>query len=220
VEGERRLTRVAFLVDGFNLYHSIKETHACTGCNYRWLGIYSLCESFLSALGGSSELQSVHYFSAFAYHREHWNPGTVSRHRVYVKALESTGVVPHLAVFKPRTVGYRCSNCGHRGSFVRHEEKETDVAIAATMVELAVKAGTDAVAIVSGDTDLIPALRAFRSLSHAAAYVLFPYLRANAAFDGVASSTFRLKEQSYANHQLPDPVQSPFGPIHRPASWG
>ena len=35
--------RVSFFIDGFNLYHSLKQfTPEC-----RWLDLYKLCESFL-----------------------------------------------------------------------------------------------------------------------------------------------------------------------------
>jgi hypothetical protein len=41
----------------------------------------------------------------------------------------------------------------------RHEEKETDVAIAAAIVETAARGDCSEVTLMSGDTDLPPALR-------------------------------------------------------------
>ena len=63
------------MVDGFNLYHSVKDLRKATGNDYRWLNIASLCDSFLSAIGNRATRQDIFYFSALAYHRERWKPG-------------------------------------------------------------------------------------------------------------------------------------------------
>jgi hypothetical protein len=116
-------TSVCFLVDGFNLYHSIRETRGKTGADCRWLDIRSLCESMLYLIDPSARTAHVHCFSALARHREKTRPGTVSRHTRYLDAIGATGVVTHLGVFKPKDVHYRSPTCDVR--LRRHEEKET-----------------------------------------------------------------------------------------------
>lgn len=42
-------TSVRVLVDGFNLYHSVREVRRKTGAECRWLDIRSLCEAMMPA---------------------------------------------------------------------------------------------------------------------------------------------------------------------------
>jgi uncharacterized LabA/DUF88 family protein len=212
--------RVALVIDGFNVYHSVKDVHDATGRNYRWLDIHSLCSSYLSAIGGGATVEAVYYFSALAYYREKWKPGTVGRHKTYIRALESTGIQAELSRFKAKDVDYKCAKCGYRGTMVRHEEKETDVAIAAKVIELAVAASADAIGVLSGDTDLVPAIRTARQLSVKPIYVLFPVGRSNSAFAQIATQTFTLTEGHYQRHQFPDPVVVQGGGIvPKPLEW-
>ena len=55
----------------------------------------------------------------------------------------------------------RCRLC--HGSYATFEEKQTDVNIALNLFQLAVRDEYDRAIIVSGDTDLIPAMKAVRS---------------------------------------------------------
>ena len=128
-------TSVRFVVDGFNLYHSIREARRQAGIDCRWLDIRSLCESMLHIIGGGAAAAQIDYFSAFAHHLESSRPGTVARHERYIEALCATGVTPHLGLFKPKDIRYRSRTC--EVLLRRHEEKETDVAMAATIVEAA-----------------------------------------------------------------------------------
>jgi len=209
--------RTVFLVDGFNLYHSLRKTAYELGQSTRWLDLHGLCSSYLYLLGGGATLDAVHYFSALAHHREHRKPGTVRRHQDYIAAIQSTGVTPHLGQFKQKDV--RCPACGHQ--LRRHEEKETDVAIAVKLLELVATNACDTVVIISGDTDLIPAIRTARTLRPGVKVcVAFPAGRANAAFNHVADFCFKIKSHQYVRFQLPDPVIIPGGrTIAKPASW-
>lgn len=70
------MARVAFLVDGFNLYHSLEEASlAMGGVGTKWLDLIALCETFLQPIGGGGKLESVFYFSAPANHVEQIKPG-------------------------------------------------------------------------------------------------------------------------------------------------
>lgn len=212
--------RVTFLVDGFNLYHSVVDLHTDTGHNCRWLDIRSLCSSFLSAIGNCATLDAVYYFSALAYHKETRRPGTVKRHQTFLDALASTGIVAELAKFKPKQINYRCEKCGHQGTMVRHEEKETDVAIAAKLIELSTRGAVDGMVVLSGDTDLIPAILTARRLSGKPVYAILPYKRYNNAFDRVVARCFKLKPHHYVSHQLPDVIMLAGGTaIRKPSEW-
>lgn len=199
------VNRTAFLVDGFNLYHSQRECERATGKSLFWLDVAGLCASFLHALPGRSELAEVGYFSALAHHRESTHPGTVARQVDYFAALQSTGVHVELGQFKPRTAV--CPGCGAR--FVRWEEKETDVAIGTRLAELACGHTCDTLAVVSGDTDLVPALRVARRLApRKLLVVLQPFRRVNRELSRHADRSLTIGVRSYVRHQFATGLQS------------
>ncbi len=210
--------RVCFLVDGFNVYHSIREAmEAQPGASMKWLDLHALCTSYLSAIGRDAVLERVFYFSAPAEHRLAKDPDTVNRHMTYIAALRSTGVEVVLGRFKNKQVW--CKHCGRE--FIRHEEKETDVAIAAKLLELCLLNACDTVVLVTGDTDLGPAVRTARRLVPAAkVWVAFPYGRHNAELKALAHGTLKIKAKRYAEHQFPNPVGLPDGKVlWKPTSW-
>lgn len=212
--------RVAFLIDGFNFYHSVREVSKDSGANYRWLDIKALCSSFLPEIGRDAVCEAVYYFSALATHAEAWRPGTVKRHSAYIGALGATGVVVSLSSFKAKPIKVKCPGCKTWQEIIRHEEKETDVAIASKLIELAIGKTADSVVIVTGDTDVIPAIKTARALSAKPVYMLYPARRRNGAFQGVANAGWRIKEKHYAAYQLPDPVVLSDGTtIDKPREW-
>lgn len=212
-------TSVRFLVDGFNLYESIREVRHKTGVDARWLDIRSLCESMLHTVGGRAEVAQIDYFSALAHHLESSRPGTVARHQRYLEALTATGVSAHLGVFKPKEIRYRSRTC--EVLLRRHEEKETDVAIAATIVEAAAQGDCAALTLVSGDTDLVPALATARRLRRdLRIYCLFPPYRANRAFRSHVDADFKISPGKLPEHLLPNRVIAADGRmIAKPTSW-
>lgn len=87
----------------------------------------------------------------------------------------------------------------------RHEEKETDVAISIKILELLIRDEADAVMIVSGDTDLMPAIRAARSLYPTKPIgCLFPFNRVNNELKNVCSFYSSIGAEQYAKYQFPD----------------
>ena len=62
------MKQASFLIDGFNLYHSVLKLERDTGYCTKWLDIDSLCKSYLHLLGKQTELQSIHYFTALPYY--------------------------------------------------------------------------------------------------------------------------------------------------------
>jgi hypothetical protein len=138
--------RVTAFVDGFNFYHAIDSL----GLHHlKWVNLRSLCEQF--APHPQFELTDVLYFSAFAT----WRPDPYKRHREYLKALKQAEVTPVMGRFKPKDRS--CFKCGH--TWQDHEEKETDVNIALQMVRGAFADLYDRALLVSGDSDLVPAVK-------------------------------------------------------------
>jgi uncharacterized LabA/DUF88 family protein len=219
-EEEQLARRVSFLVDGFNVYHSLNDASRRVGGSLKWLDLNRLCRSYLHLFRRGrekAELEGVYYFSALATHLTQYKPGVVARHEAYIRALRSIGVEVTLGRFKRRDI--QCDACGK--TLNRHEEKETDVAIAAKLFELFVKGRCDVAVLVTGDTDLAAAIRTAKTLFPRKEIVVgFPYRRANSELKQLAHSSFRIGPRQYASHQLPDPVLLPDGSsIPKPRAW-
>lgn len=142
--------RVVAFVDGFNLYHAIDELGQR---HLKWLNLRVLCSQFAPA--PQYRLTDVLYFSAYAT----WRPAAYARHRRYVRALRAVGVTTIMGTFKPKV--RFCRRCRHR--WRDHEEKETDVNIALHLYRGATRGMYDRALLVSGDSDLAPAVRLIRA---------------------------------------------------------
>jgi hypothetical protein len=134
-----------------------------------------------------------------------------------MRCLRSSGIRVHLGRFKKKTV--ECSLC-HRDD-VRHEEKETDVAIAAQLFEICYCKEADSIVIVTGDTDLAPAVRTCQRLfPDVFICFAFPYKRQNAELEGLSPGSFKIRCRSYTKHQYPDPLQLADGSmVTKPPEW-
>jgi uncharacterized LabA/DUF88 family protein len=217
--------RTSFLVDGFNLYHSIRDiAYYNNGVRYKWLNISSLCKSLFHKIG-NADLEEIYYFSAYAFHLK--DSGVITRHQTYIKCLEDTGIQKVISEFKPKQVQcplFRkntktCSNC--YGIFVRHEEKETDVAVACKLLKLLSKDEADCVVLVTGDTDLAPSVEIAHSLYPTKNLLFaFPYRRANAQLKQMCPNSFKLTIKDYQNHQFTNPYPMSDGTlIDKPLNW-
>lgn len=210
------MSRVSFLIDGFNLYHSVIDaSRDLGGASTKWLNIYSLCSSYLPDFGRDAAIESVHYFTAIPFYL---NDGAkIKRQRDYIRCLESTGVDVREAKFKPKDVF--CNRCQR---FTKtQEEKETDVAIAAKLFDLLITDAADTVVLVSGDTDLVPAANtAARLYSPDHIRFILPYGRSNDEIKQLFSNSIDIKKERYTAHQFPDPFQvSRRRAISKPPSW-
>jgi hypothetical protein len=140
--------RVACYIDGFNLYHAIRDLQKP---HLKWLDLHALAQSLCR---DGEQLVKVAYFSAYAT----WLPGPYARHREYVAALISLDVKCHTARFSEQTA--RCNRCGN--TWKNHEEKETDVHFSLTLLEDAMDNVFDRSIIISADGDHVPAVRTVR----------------------------------------------------------
>jgi uncharacterized LabA/DUF88 family protein len=211
------MKEIIFLIDGFNLYHSILKLNRDTGYCTKWLDIASLCRSYIHLFGKTAELKSMYYFSAIPYYLSPGNPKKIQRHENYISCLKSTGIEIILGRFKQKDVF--CDRC--RNMILKHEEKETDVSIAITLMEIFFKDLCDCAVIVSGDTDLSPVVRKCQSLFKNKKVVFaFPYARKNKELSSLAPGSFSINKRQYIKHQLLNPVVLDDGSkIFKPKSW-
>lgn len=186
--------RVAACVDGFNLYHGVKDKH---GHKYLWLDLQALTTALL--LPGQS-LVSVTYFSARVR-----GESSGRRQAVYIDALEA--YCPLLVVregrFQEKQI--QCRGCG--AVRVSYEEKETDVSIAVALVEDAVLDRYDTAMVLSADSDLCPAVRSVRRVTpDKRVVVAFPPRRVSGELRRTAHGSFTVPDSKIRNSLLPDTV--------------
>jgi uncharacterized LabA/DUF88 family protein len=213
--------RTTFLVDGFNVYHSLKDASKDLGFKdgrgAKWLNLSSLLHANLHLFGKSAVLGEIYYFTAFANHRRKWDAHVIARHERYIRCLRDTGVIPVISRFKEKDV--YCSNCKR---YTKHyEEKETDVAIALKLFELLMNGHCDHVVLFTGDTDLAPAVRdASRLFPTRPVSFAFPYKRKNKELKQLVRTTFTVDKSMYLRHQFADPYTTAGGHrIAKPIEW-
>lgn len=170
--------RVLVLIDGFNYYHKLKEYqekyHKCV----KWLDYRSLAESWLTGVDDMDSME-MYYFSAIA----HWR-GTDSakRHKTYIDALMSRNIQVVLGEFKQKKIhrcknDEKCINCicePDRKKLIRHEEKNSDVNLAITLIEKSIKKEFDKCFILSADNDFATAITRARELNPHVKIVIQP----------------------------------------------
>ncbi len=179
------MNRVAFFIDGFNLYHSLKDN--APDC--RWLNLRKLCEHYINP--EKESIVAVYYFSAIA----NWHPEQTKaqKHTKYIERLRKENVIPVLGKFKEKDI--HCKICD--SSFKSHEEKRTDVNVALKIVSEAVLNNYDTGILVSGDTDMIPAIETVRSLSlDKRIGVLFPLGRFSNELKQIADFSLKIKKNT------------------------
>lgn len=214
------MNRTTFLVDGFNLYHSVKTASrdlGLGGSGTRWLDIRSLCDSFLHLIGNNAQTSEIYYFSALAKHLENRKPDVTLRHKTYIRCLEDSGVIVELHRFKKSlTVCHKCNQ-----TFNRREEKETDVAIAARLFGIFCLDKCDTAVLMTGDTDIVPAVKtAQRIFPQKEIVFLMPYKRHNKELANLVLKHFDISSHNYTKHQFADPfVTKKKKLVHKPSSW-
>lgn len=177
---------------------------------YRWLDLQALAREIA---GGKSLITAVHFFTAF-YPGE---PQKRQRHEDYLDALRLRGVTPVIGTFR-RKEKY-CRAC--KQVSVGYEEKETDVNIAVSLFKFACLDAYDKALLLSGDSDLLPAIRAVREVyPEKQVQVVFPPgHRYTHALRQAAHSCIRINNGHLLRNQLPDPVIGGGRIIRKPQSW-
>mgnify|MGYP002623944691 CR=1 FL=1 len=135
--------KVLVLIDGFNYYHKLKEYQDKYNKCVKWLNYRSLVGSWLYE-DDDKESMEMYYFSAIATWR---GMESALRHKTYIKALESQNINVVLGEFKQKKThrckdNEKCLNCTcspERKKLIRHEEKNSDVNLAITLVEKSIK---------------------------------------------------------------------------------
>ncbi len=207
------LKRSIIYIDGFNLYYgAIKRT------NHKWLNL----EKYFTLLRQGDDIQKIKYFSALVTGAHRQNQET------YLRALET---LPKMKIilgkFKDKTVKCLVKGCDYPSSrfFQMPEEKRTDVNIALNMYYDCINDLCDRFILVSGDSDLVPALKMIKECNSKKEIVV--YVPANNPLRGAAVEIRNVanKDKTLPNELLSRcqfPISIPDGSgglITKPAAW-
>ena len=139
------MDKVNFYIDGFNIYHAIDKMK---DNKLKWINYKLLCQKLLKP---NEIINQIFYFSAYAT----WKQSSFLKHRVFVRALKTENINIILGNFKNKTKYIPNINYNYK----YHEEKESDVNIAIHLVRDACRKNCDTAIILSGDSDLVPAIK-------------------------------------------------------------
>lgn len=170
------------LIDGFNLYHSLKEWHPR---HHRWIHFGRLADELL---GKNFIVEKIIYFTAFSV-----NEVKKSRHQLLIQANRTDERFSYIkGKFKKSTTRCR-AKC--KELFEVYNEKETDVNIAIHLIETAYEKKYSKCLVISGDTDYIPAIKLAQKINPSLDIgVGFPLKRENKELKDMAKFTRHINE--------------------------
>lgn len=155
--------RVIVFIDGFNLYHAVKNNFSH---RYKWCNLKKLAKLFLDS--EKSQINQVYFFTAYCT----WNKAKKDRHKNYIKALKDyCGVYSIFGNYRKTKRAFRKSMPilkivpSFLSKFIKElryetfEEKETDVNMALKILEHGFLDDYDHAIILSGDSDLVGAIK-------------------------------------------------------------
>lgn len=203
----------AIYIDGFNFYYGmVKHT------KYKWLDFQSLFQR----LRPDDDIQTIRYFTAET-EGDSWR-----RQSVYLRALSTRPKIQIvLGRFKHKRVRCLVRECRFPGPrfYNTAEEKRTDVNIAIHMLDDAYQGLADRIVLVSGDSDLVPALQMVKiRFPHKKISVYIPAtdpVRAAAVeIRGAADKSGTMPMNLVKRCQFPDEMTDSSGAvIRRPLEW-
>jgi len=210
------MKKINIYIDGFNLFYGLLK-----GSAYKWLNIQACFEKIYK----HDEIVSIKYFTALI------KGDDLVKQEIYMKALQT---LPKVSIifgnFKGKVVTCGVPECDYpHKSFRVFEEKRTDVNIAIEMLNDASKGMVDRFILVSGDSDLVPAINIIRrEFPFIDLIVLIPAKRSKSMKDRYIASEIRraanharLLDYAYIRtSQFPNPVIDPKrNKIVKPIGW-
>ena len=188
------------------------------GTRYQWLNL----ESVFRRLRPDDDLRAICYFTALV------SGPKRSRQECYLRALSTLPSVRIIrGKFKIKQVRCRVAGCSYPASrfFDAPEEKRTDVNIALQVPDDVHHGRADRIILVSGDSDLVPALEMVKAESPQTQVIVYVPSRhpirgaateLRAAADKDRTFPLRLLEVCQFPAEVPD---GRGGVIRKPAGW-
>jgi len=205
--------RSIIYIDGFNLFYG-----ALKGTKYKWLNL----ERYFTLLRQDDNIQEIKYFTAML------DGHKKLKQEIYLLALETLPKVNiYFGKFKTKKVNCTIKDCNHSGDrlFNVPEEKRTDVNIAIHMLNDAVTNKCERLVLVSGDSDLVPALNMIKNVTPQKEIIVYIPARSvvrGAAVElrGSADKDRILPNSLLAKSQFPQKIPDGMGgTITKPEKW-
>lgn len=218
---KQRKYRAITYIDGFNLYHGIRDSE---WRNCLWLDLQALSRHLLAP---NNKLVAVKYFTARIRGAEDGDnraraADREAKRKRQADYLEALQTLPLLKIYEghylPKIV--TCNRCGT--SWLKPEEKKTDVQMATQLVIDAYEDHFDTAMIVSGDGDITPPIEELTKRFPQKRFIAaFPPRRGNANIAKLTHTCFMIRLDQLRSCQLPNPVVKPDGhELWRPERWG
>ena len=204
---EQIKNRVSVYIDGFNLYFGMMDAGFA---NCKWLNVEALVNSYLTA---NQQLVAIKFFTSRISH----NPQKQKRQSTYLEALETTNIKIIYGLYKAKNI--ECENCGH--NWYVSNEKMTDVNIATHLLIDAYQDNFDTAILISGDSDLVPPIKAIHeNFSKKAVSVFFPPNRHNNTVAGAAKGSQIIGRKKLVDAQFSFEVEKKDGyKLQKPKEW-
>ncbi|WP_429513132.1 NYN domain-containing protein [Pseudomonas sp. BT76 TE3572] len=228
--------RTAFFVDGYNVFYGL-----LADTPYKWLNLPQLLAYIAHIENPQSSVASIDYFTS-SVKPELATRGIASKEAqdTYVRALKAQNVAIHYGRHQleparaPRFINKRIGASRQDTTPIwKLEEKETDVHIAISMYRTAARQakvngaeGIQQLVLVSGDTDMAPALRAIREdFPQMTVGVVLPY---RTGFKRTPPGSLKelshwmrrvISAEELQSHQFPDKVPTRKKPAIKPDYW-
>jgi hypothetical protein len=212
-------------IDGFNLYY-----RALLGSPHKWLDIEALSRTSLPA---GANVVRVNYYTAHVSGR--LDKDAPIRQHAYLKALRTlplvhihfgkfmtnqkwAGLVAPAPQFRPVPTTLQVVPAPVVVFVWKTEEKGSDVNLGVHLVRDAFQGAFEEAAILTNDTDLCEPMRIVRDDVGLPITLLTPVANPHKSLTAVATHIRHIGPY-LGPCQFPDPVQTPKGPVAKPASW-
>jgi uncharacterized LabA/DUF88 family protein len=199
-------------VDGINLYYG-----ALQGTPNKWLDLRALSRLLLPR----DRVNRIRYFTARV--ATPHDPTRAQRQQAYIRALET---LPRLTVHyaSARSDRLRVPVAGRPDelvSVIRTSAKGADVHLAALLLADGFRGDYEVAAVVSNDSDLVPAVRIVRRQLGLPVGLLLPLPEKRYAVELIRAVTFHkpIREGVLAASQFPPQLADANGTITKPSAW-
>lgn len=199
--------RVIVYIDGFNLYFGLLEAGFS---NCKWLDLRKLVQNLKQS---NQEIIEIKYFTS----RVSNDPDKQKRQTTYIEALESVGIKIYFGHYQSDRT--ECRLCGN--IWPVYHEKMTDVNIATQMLLDAYQDRFDMAMLISGDSDLVPPMRAIHEVfNKKRVFVAFPPKRHNSSVALIAKGSLTIGRKKLVDSQFETEVRKKDGfLLRKPKEW-
>jgi 6-hydroxy-3-succinoylpyridine 3-monooxygenase len=200
-------------IDGFNFYYgAIKNTP------HKWLNL----QRYFELLRQDDDIQKIWYFTAKV------SGSQLARQEIYFDALNTLPLIDIVfGLYKLKSLRCKIKDCGYQGdkSYKVPEEKGTDVNIALQMLDDAYQGTCDRIVLVSGDSDLVPAVKLVKKRHPEIQVTVYipatnPKRGAARELRNVADKHTTLPQELLPKAQFPETLTGSSGKkISKPSNW-